>query len=380
MHKRVIAILFLLIVIFSTAVTVSKAGFEVEGVNAALLIDANTDTAIVEHNSQEKLNAAGLVRLAPLLLICKAFDSGVLNDDVVVTVSSSAAQVPGPTAFIMPNEQITAQKLLLAAVMINAGDAIYALAEASYGTESSFVSALNDMLSEMNLDLRYDSINGNGTTVCARELAAIGKALCCSESFLKLSTCYYETITHSTGAEETELANPNKLIRQYSGCIGVATGSSPDSGYSGVFCVRRGTTSLICVVIGAADSSKRFMAAQSLLDYGFSSYRSIKVIAHDEVLSTIEIAGGMEKNIDVRAAEDVYALLPVSDAKFTNRLELPEMVKAPVAKNEIIGSIVIINNAGEEIAHAKLVCDRDVKAAGILDYARMIVSYWLSKI
>ncbi len=380
MLKRVIAILFLIIVILSAGAPVSRAGFEVEGVSAALLIDANTDTAIIEHNSQEELKVAGLVRLAPLLLICKAFDSGMLNDDTVVTVSSSAAQVPGPTAFVMPNEQIEAQKLLLAAIMINAGDAIYALAETSYGTESSFVSALNDMLTEMKLDLRYDNIDGNGTTMCARELAVIGKALCASESFLKLSTCYYEKITHSTGAKETELANPNKLIKQYSGCIGVATGSSQDSGYSGVFSVKRGTTSLICVVIGAADSSKRFMAAQSLLDYGFSSYRSIRVIARDEVLSSLEITGGMEKKIDVLAAEDVYALLPVSDAKFTHRLELPETIEAPITKNEIIGNIIIINNAGEEIAREKLVCDRDVEVAGVLDYARLIISYWLSKI
>lgn len=380
MIKHIIAALVLIITMLLNAPAASIAGFEAEGVSAALLIDADSNAIIYEYNSEEKLKTAGLVRLAPLLLICKAFDDGVIDDDTIVTVSSSAASVPGPTAFIMPDEQIEAHKLLLAAIMINAGDAIYALAETAYGSESSFIAALNEMLSDMNLGLNYENISAPDLLLSAVDLAVIGRALCSSESFLELSTRYYETITHNTGANETELANPNKLINQYSGCIGVATGSSQDAGYSGVFCAQRGTTSLICVVIGTKDSSTRFVNAQSMLDYGFSSYRSIKVIACDEVMSTIQVTGGMEKQVDALAAEDLYALLPISNAKFTYRLELPNGLEAPVKKGEKIGEVVVISNSGEEIARSDLICGNDVESAGFIDYARFIIHIWLSRI
>ena len=92
-------------------------------VSAALLAEVGTGRVVYEYNSEEKLPAAGLTRLAALVSVCKGFDEGRLKPGDAVSVSEKAAGIGGTTAFLKAGEQMDAETMLLAAVMINAGDA-----------------------------------------------------------------------------------------------------------------------------------------------------------------------------------------------------------------------------------------------------------------
>lgn len=48
-------------------------------VSAALLAEVGTGRVVYEYNSEEKLPAAGLTRLAALVSVCKGFDEGRLK-------------------------------------------------------------------------------------------------------------------------------------------------------------------------------------------------------------------------------------------------------------------------------------------------------------
>ena len=96
-----------------------------------------------------------------------------------------------------------ASDLLRAAVMINAGDAIHALAATVCGSDSAASERINNRLSELGISSQYIDIIGDGIALSAYDLALIGRALIKSESFRKYSMCFYENLTHTTGAKDT---------------------------------------------------------------------------------------------------------------------------------------------------------------------------------
>jgi len=60
------------------------------------------------------------------------------------------------------------------------------------------------------------------------------------------------------------------LLTQYPGAIGIKTGFTRAAGFCLLFEARRGHTELIGVVLGSADGSERYAAAERLLDWGFA--------------------------------------------------------------------------------------------------------------
>ena len=103
---------------------------DVSGMKAAVLCSLDGQ-GIIEYNSAERLEVGGLGRLPLLLAVCDKIDGGGLALTDKVAVSREAARAPGSTAFLEAYENAEVSMLLKAAVVICAGDAIYALSEAA---------------------------------------------------------------------------------------------------------------------------------------------------------------------------------------------------------------------------------------------------------
>ena len=211
----------LMTAVFTSTCAESRA-VEDDLANAYLLIEKNSGQILMEKDSDTEYPVAGLSRLPAMLLICEAMDRGELKWEDTVTISESAAAVPGPTVFLETGETISAESLFKSAVMISAGDAIMALAEKLCGTEQAFLQALQVRLSELGIDIRYDSLANTQTKLTAKELAIVGAKLAASESFMRYSCLYLDEVIHEDG-RRTELVNPNKLIKEPAGCSGLST-------------------------------------------------------------------------------------------------------------------------------------------------------------
>lgn len=332
-----------------------------------LLVDANTGTVLFASEPGKKLPAAGLTRLAALLVICESFDAGAVSKDDVVTVSYASSKIGGTTAFLCEGEQMKAGDLLLAAAMINAGDATGALMEHIAGSEAT--ARINQRLESLGVDAGYTDICGAGAEFSAMELACVGSALLKSPTYQQYGTRFYERIAH-TGAGETELANPNKLIKQYSGCTGIATGSSKEAGYCGVFAAKRGDTGFIAVVLGADSAADRFTLGRDLLDRGFASFRTSLIGSAGENYGRISVRGSMTDAVNAVSTNDTVLLVKLSDNSYTKETELPEKLDAPIKKGDVIGKLIIKNTDGEIITETPLAADSDAPAAGFIDCIR----------
>lgn len=380
-NSKRFAALILCIVCAVSSIRYAKAeqsapSVDIGTARAALLIDEASGKMLFEANSAEKLPAAGLTRLAALTVICDAFDSGAIAEDTAVSVDETAARIGGTTAFLRAGERMDANSLLLASVMINAGDATHALACAAFGGESSAASAINYRLAGLGVSAVYSDICGSGQSLSAMELASIARELIKSPTYSKYGTKFYERISHE-GAGETELANPNKLIKQYSGCLGVGTGSSTEAGYCGVFAAKRGESRYIAVVLGAKTGAERFDIGRSLLDYGFSAFRSVRISGVGEAFGSIPVKGSLKREIGAMAGDDTVLLISTAKKEYTLETELPESLDAPVQRGDAVGVLTVRGADGEVLAETVLVSDADAEKAGFIDCVKLIVSSFL---
>lgn len=350
--------------------------FNGDDAKSFILIESVSETVLSEQKSDEKFKVAGLSSLAPLLLVCEAFDSKLIDKDATIKVSQEAASFGGVSAFLENGENIKADLLLKSAVIICASDAIYALAESLYQNEKAFLDKLNSRLQELSIDAKYESIIDSSIAWSAKDLSKIAKALIKSEAYRSYSTVFYDSITHEDG-RQTELANPNKLVKQLAGCVGVGTGSSNEAGYCGAFAVTRSDTTYIAVIIGAQNSSKRFKLASEMMEYVFASYKTANIAKSGDVMAeNVDVTGGTLKKVNLTAKDDCVLIFE-NGTNYEAFFEVPETLEAPIEKDAVVGKIEYRTNDGKVIGTLLLSVQTGVEKASFWDEVFKIFRTWL---
>lgn len=360
----------------AAVLAVESMPVDIAGAKAAVLAEQAGGRPVATYKAEEKMEVGGLARLPTLLVICEGIDQGLLEQSASVTVSEAAAKIKGPTAFVSAYEVIDAASLLKSAVMILAGDAIYALAEAVYGSATACVQRVQARLGELGVEADYTELMGTQTRLSASDLIAIGRALMQSPAFTSYSSIFYDGITHADG-RSTELASANRLLKVSVGCTGVATGSSASAGYCGVFSVTRGGVSWICAVIGAPNASARTAAASDLIDYGFAAYE-VKALAKAEqvLVESIPVLGAKRSTVALVAGQDAVLLLP-KGTSHEAQWELPDTLVAPVEAGEAVGVVRYVDDNGEELCSVELLAAEAIAQARLADYAVMVLVSWV---
>ena len=331
---------------------------------------------LLDKKGTEAKAVAGLRKLPAVLTLCRAFDRGLVAESAGMQVSPRAASISGPTAFLEAGERIEAGELLKAAVMISAGDAIVTLGENVFGSESVFLNNITVTLKELGVDRVLTDCLGTGTAFSARDLCALGAAAVKSEHFCRWSGQYMEHIVHA-GGRETELVNANRMIRSYSGCFGLMTGSQKEEGYSGVFAVKRQEVVYVAAVVGARTSEERFAAAGSLFDYAFAAFQPVRLSGAGEVvMPDWPVLCGDRDAVDLVAHEDASLLLSKQAGKVERRLDVPEQLTAPLYAEESVGAAVF-TLGGEEVFTIALYPAADVISHSLTDLFRRIGADYL---
>ncbi len=352
------------------------AAVELARAKSAAIAELSSLTPVIAKEADEKLDVAGLARLPVLLYVCETIDAGALALDATVTVSEAAAAVRGPTAFIEPYERISAESLLKAGVMILAGDAIAALAEACAGTSGAALAAVNARLAALSIEAECMSLSAEGTRLSANDLLKLGAALAKSETFCAYSATYMDEIVHEKG-NSTELVNPNRLIRSTTGCFGLATGSSTGAGYCGLFGVRRGETAYLCAVVGAPDSAARFAMAQEMIEYCFTAYQATALARAGEVLvEAMPVRGGTVDAVDLIAGADAVLLLRQGQS-YERTLSLPETLVAPLSAHQPVGKASFTGPDGNVVAEIELFPKTEILEATLWEHVRRVFTHWL---
>lgn len=363
---------------FPDPVRAETLPFEVNA-KAAVLMDAASGQVIYEKNADELYDVAGMIKLMSTLIVSEAIESGTLSLTDTANVSSSAAGLGGMSAFLAAAQSYSVETLFKCMLMISANDATVALAEKLVGSSEAFVARMNERAKQMGLSSVFTSPTGHRATgqgMSARDAAKIARELSKHSTALMYSAIYMDELIHADG-RRTELVNPNRLVRFYSGCDGLATGSN-SSGYSGTFTAERNGTRYIAVVIGASNSENRSAIAQKLLDHAFANYESVVVIEKGKgVAKDVPIDGGRKKTVHGVAGETLSLLLKKGEAAgISKEVEVTEELTAPVEAGQKMGELIVKLN-GVELARVPVVACETVEKATIASALRLIWLSWL---
>lgn len=309
------------------------------GAKSAILIDAKTGEILYEKNSEEALPPASVTKVMTLLLVCEALQSGSFTLDDKVTVSDYAASMGGSQVFLREGEEISVRDLLKSTVIASGNDAAVALAELTAGSEALFVAKMNEKAKQMGLSgCTFENVTGLDDTVTnhtmsAKDIAQISRELIKYPEITEYASIWQDTIRNG----EFTLTNTNRLVRYYSGCNGLKTGSTDKAGYCISAAAKRDNMQLITVIMGAESKDMRNTDAKMLLDYGFSSFCLYE--SDERALETAPVHFGKTTGVQL-IKESFCKIIKKSDIKNVEAIyDIPEYVTAPMSKNEPVGSV-----------------------------------------
>jgi len=347
---------------------------------AAIVIDSATGQVIYEKNVDEKLDVSSLSKIMSMLLIYEAIDAGQLSLDDKVTASDKACSKGGTQLFLSRGEEYTVDELLKGVVMTSANDACTALAEKLSGSETAFVAKMNERAAELGLiNTKFANCTGQKSDSeqysTAEDIAVISKELIKHKTYFKYSSTYMDEIIHP-GGRLTQIVNTNKLVRFYTGCDGLQTGSNGTQNYCISMTAKKGQFRPIVIVLGAASAADRSNSAQELMDYTFANFSAVTIVKQDAVVKkNVKVGGAVESvRVDALSSEDFSILLKKGEEKqITKEVVLKENLSAPLIKGDIIGEL-IVKKGDEEIKRLDIYASTDVAEAGIWTYIQKIIS------
>ena len=318
---------------------------------SALLMDVATGTVLYEKECHERLAPASVTKVMTMLLIMEALDDGRIHLDDQVTASEAAAAKGGSQIYLKAGETMPVSDMLKSIAVSSANDCACAMAELIAGSESAFVEQMNQRAAELGMaDTHFvnctgldDSKEAESHRTSAYDIALMSRQLLkYHPDIKKYTTIWMDTVRGGTFG----LSNTNKLIRFYSGATGLKTGFTSGAGYCLSATAKREVMELIAVVMGCESAQKRTADCKALLDYGFATYSVVRPGL--KAGRTVAVHLGKQNTVPVELTERREIL--VDKAKRTSlsaRVELAQLVPAPVEKGQQVGTISVY--AGEKL-------------------------------
>ena len=382
MRKRLICLFLGVLIAAASCVCARAADLELSA-PSAILMEKTTGEILYEQNSHEKLAPASVTKIMTLLLVMEALEDGRISWDDTVTTSAEAAAKGGSQIYLEENEQLPLTEMLKSVVVASANDCACALAEHIAGSESAFVSMMNERAQELGMtDTHFvnctgldDGPDADTHLTTAYDIALMSCELLKHEKIKEYTTIWMDTVRGG----QFGLSNTNKLVRFYDGTTGLKTGYTSAAGYCLSASAMRGGMELVAVVLHCASSVDRFESAKALLNYGFSNYALVTPQAEDGI-PPVPVLLGHQDFVTPVPAQDTPLLLEkglVSQVQTSVRVD--DTVSAPVQAGQQLGTMTV--SAGEQVlAEIPLVAPSDVAARTWLDvWAELLKNICMTK-
>jgi len=347
---------------------------------SAILAEASTGTVVFEKNADEKREVASVTKLMTLLIVLEDLEAGTIKLEDSVTISKTAAAMPGSQALLDAGAAYPLETLLRSTIIASANDSAVALAEYIAGSEAAFVERMNQRAKELGMkDTCYVNCTGypkEGQYTTARDVMKLSCQMSLHPAYHEYASIWMESLTHPSG-RITDLTNTNRLVRFYEGCDGFKTGSTDAAKYCLSATAQRNGLRLIAIVLGTPQSQTRFNEARSMLDYGFANYQRVQVAKKgQQVGHTVQVKRGAAETVEAVLGNGLSLLLRTGqENQLTLEAELPDSVTAPIAAGDTLGTARLLLS-GSVIAKIPLVAASSVPLPGFLEGLTRIRNAW----
>ncbi len=339
------------------------------------ILMAEDGQILKEKNIDEQLPIASMTKIMTLILAFDELDKNNLTLDEKIIASETAASMGGSQVFIEEGGEYTVDSLLKSIVVASGNDASVLIAECIAGSEEEFVKRMNEKANELGLkNTHFKNCTGLPAPdhySSALDSAKMFKELTKHNEYFNYSKIWMDKIEHPNN-RFTELANTNKLLKQYPSCDAGKTGSTSEAGFCISASAVKNDMRLYAVVIGADTSKERFNKTKELFNYGFDNFTKSVIVPNDFKV-TAEINNGKEKLCVAKAEEEFVSIVKKGDKHEIETKVLINKNFAPISEGEQIGEVLCIKN-GEVIKSIKLLSTINVKKLGYYDYLKKALS------
>ena len=325
---------------------------------AWLLIDADDRTRLAAHDPDESRAMASTTKLMTAYLALRQ-----LPLKKMIT-APPYHPIPGESLLgLEPGESMSVRDLLYGLLLPSGNDAAVTLADGAAGSTEAFVEEMNAAARRLGLDeTSYANpigLDAPGNYSSPRDLADLALTLRRDPLFRRIVNT--PRITLHTGEHPRTIENHNDLVISHPWINGVKTGYTPDAGNVLVASGTRKGATLLSVVMGAPSIPVRDSDTLSLLDYGFSLYRSERPVRSGEKLGSARVP-----NADTTVALEARGGLRATVRRGQTvdiALHAPRSLQAPIHRGERVG-VATATLAGEPLGRVPVVAARGVKPTG----------------
>jgi D-alanyl-D-alanine carboxypeptidase (penicillin-binding protein 5/6) len=348
---RLKALLLLILLIAWPASGAKAMSMPSISAQSAALIDLKTGTILAGINTDQRVYPASTIKVLTALLV---LENSAIDDSV--TISRRAQDQEGTSLYTREGEAYPVKDLLYAMLVQSCNDAAVALAEHVAGSVEAFAEMMNQRAAQLGARNSHfvnpSGLHDDQNYTTAADMALIFAGAMKNQTIRDITTTRIHWVTIGSG-EERLLVSGNDLLVQYSdSVVGGKTGYTPEAGQTLLTGMRRGNME-VGVVVFKAQGKAIFTDAARLLDYAFSEWRTVPIVAEGQSVTATSVRYGQPALL----VADRTALLTVpadTDLESLKRdVQLDDSLQAPLAKGAIVGSVTYLLN-GEEIANVPL--------------------------
>lgn len=338
---------------------------------SAVLIEAHNGQILYEKDARVPMAAASLTKIMTLLLAMEARDQGLVDWEDKINISQKAWETSGSQMFLEIGQEVSFRDLIKGIAIISANDACVAIAEYLYGSEEAFVQRMNQRAGELGLE-HTTFTNSHGLPAPEPMMSTLDVA--------RLAMFYIDTqpevfALHSekeftfNGIWQTKQPSFNLFLNRFPGADGLKTGFTSQAGYNLAATAKRDDLRFISVVMNSGNDDTRRTDSETLLNYGFTNFRLVRIAGEGETVDHARVPRGKIREVSLVAPGNIEVVVPRGqENEVQQKLTLDKNIAAPIEKGQRLGKMEVY--LGDTLITAsELLAGEDIERQGFLAHA-----------
>jgi serine-type D-Ala-D-Ala carboxypeptidase (penicillin-binding protein 5/6) len=347
----------------------------------AILIDAQTDTVLLEKSGFDPMPPASMSKLMTVYMVFDRLKDGRLSLDDTFRVSRKAWEKGGAksgssTMFLEPGSRVKVEDLLRGIIVQSGNDACIVVAEGLAGSEDAFAEQMTKRADELGM---RDSYFTNATgwpdpdhLMTPWDLAHLARRTI--EDFPEYYHLYSE---RSFTYNKIRQSNRNPLLYKKMGADGLKTGHTKASGYGLVASAVRGKRRLILVVNGLPSKKARSSEPERLLDWGFRHFKNYALFKAGEEVERAEVWLGEKPKVPLVLAKDLIVSVRRNARKQMKvKVTYEGPIPAPIAAGTKVATLTV-EVPGVETKEVPLLAGADITRLGVMGRMGEALKYYI---
>src|SRR5215472_3953334 len=342
--------LFLTLSIITACSLPARAAIETSAEHGLIMV-GQTGQVLLQKDGLVPMPPASMSKLMTIeLLFARLKDNRVKLTDTF-PVSERAWRTQGSKMFVELGARIPVEDLIRGIIIQSGNDACVVVAESLGGTVEGFVDLMNKRAKQLGLD-QSTFVNPDGLPDPPGQLMSALDLAKLSRHIINDYPDYYHYFSEREFVWHN-IHQPNRdlVLGALPGADGLKTGHTDASGYGITISAERGNQRLILVLNGLRypqyhndyfPNIKRAEEAGRVMEMAFREFRSYPVLAANQVVGNVVVAGGNMPDVPATAAKALNVTMQVdSHAGMKTALKPDAGLTAPIHAGQKVGVLAV---------------------------------------